>query len=143
VSKFKDRLGREWVLDMTVADLKPLSQVGIMFKGFEVQHDSIPAALFSDPAKLMEVLMVLAHVGDEVAPEDFARGFDTAATERAIGATLEALSDFSPTCPQGAAKSRLLRQAWERGLSEMSSRLSKSDVGNWPESPASTPNAAP
>lgn len=139
MAKFKDRLGREWVLDMTVADLKPLSAVGIQFTGFEVRAETIPPALFADPAKLMDVLMTLAHVGDDVTPEDFARGLDTAATERAIGAALEALADFSPTSHQGRAKGRLMRGAWERGLDQISSELSKIGAGSWPESSASTP----
>jgi hypothetical protein len=139
VAKFKDRLGREYELTMTVADLKPLAAVGISFAGFEVNHSSIPAAMFADPAKLMDVLLTLAHVGDDVTPEDFARGLDTAATERAIGAALEALADFSPTSHQGAAKGRLVRGAWQRGLDMMSSELSKIGVGNSPESSESTP----
>lgn len=138
MAKFKDRLGREWSLTMTIGDLTPLRQVGLKFKGFEFEMETLPL-VFDDPAKLMEVLMVLAHIGDDVAPEDFARGFDTAATERAIGAMVEALADFSPTSPQGEAKGRLAREAWERGLGMMSSELSKLTAGNSPESSGSTP----
>lgn len=139
MAKFLDRLGREWVLAMTVADLKPLADVGIKFSGFEVDRGTIPAALFADPVKLMEVLMILAHVGDDISPEEFARGFDTAATERAIGASLEALADFSPTSPQGTAKGRLMREVWDKGLETMSSELSKGVAGSSPGSSDSTP----
>lgn len=139
MAKFKDRLGREFELTMTVADLKPLGQVGIQFAGFEVKRDTIPEALFGDPVRLMESLMILAHVGDGMTPEDFAKGFDTAATERGIGAAIEALADFSPTSPQGQAKGRLMREAWAKGLEVMSSELSKIAVGNSPASSGSTP----
>ena len=143
MAKFADRLGRTFELAMTVADLKPLGELGITFAGFEVTWETLPLALFTDPAKLMEVLMLLAHLGPDVTPEDFGRGLDSAALERAIGAALETLADFSPTSPQGAAKSRLLREAWAKGLGVVSSECSKIGAGNSPDSSASTPTAAP
>lgn len=134
MAKFKDRLGREWEFAMTVADLKPLAAVGVEFKGFDVKHETIPAALFSDPAKVMDVFMILGHVGDDVTPEDFARGFDTDATQRGVAAALEALADFSPTSPQGRTKGRLVREVWDQAVAGLSSKLSTIDASNLPAS---------
>lgn len=139
MAKFKDRLGREWEFAMTVADLKPLAAVGIEFAGFDVKHSTIPAAMFSDPAKLMDVFMTLGHVTDAVSPEDFARGFDTDATQRGIAAALEALADFSPTSPQGRTKGRLVREVWDQAVDGLSSKLSQIDAGSLRGSSDSTP----
>jgi len=136
VAKFNDRLGRTWEFCMTVADLKPLAAVGIEFKGFDVKHETIPAALFSDPAKMMEVFAVLAHFDEAImSPEDFARGFDTDATQRAIAAAIEALASFSQTSPVGQTKGRVAREAWEHQVREIGSKLSTVSVSNLQESP--------
>lgn len=134
MAKFKDRLGREWEFAMTVADLKPLAALGIEFAGFDVKHQSLPAALFSDPAKLMDVFLILGHVPDAVDPVDFARGFDTDATQRGIATALEALADFSPTSPQGRTKGRLVREVWEQAVAGLSSKLSTIDASSLPAS---------
>ncbi len=131
MAKFSDRLGRGWEFTMTVADLKPLAAVGIEFKGFDVKHETIPAALFSDPAKMMEVFMILAHFDDSaMSPEDFGKGFDTDATQRGIAAALEALSSFSQTSPVGATKGRIAREAWEHQVQAIGLKLSTVDVSN-------------
>ena len=136
MAKFKDRLGREWQFDVTVADLKLLAAVGIQFKGFDVKHETIPAALFSDPAKMMEVFMILAHFDEAVmTPEDFAKGFDTDATQRGIAAAIEALASFSQTSPVGLTKGRVAREAWEHQVQAIGSKLSTVDVSSSLASP--------
>lgn len=127
---------------MTVADLKPLGQVGIEFKGFDVKHETIPAALFNDPAKMMDVFLILGHVGDDISPEDFARGFDTDATQRGIAAALEALADFSPTSPQGRTKGRVAREVWDHAVNKIGSSLSTINVSNLLASADSAPTDA-
>jgi hypothetical protein len=101
--KCTDKLGREWELGITVADLKALREVGFDFVTFIPEKAS--AVLF-DPEQLMRVLRVFAHVPKETPDDEFNAGFDGPAMQRAGEALLEACADFSP-------HSRLA--AWLRG----------------------------
>lgn len=93
MAKFVDCLGREWTLRVTVADLKPLKEVGFTFTAFV--PDTASAVLF-DPEHLMKVLRVMAHVPPETTDDDFHAGFDGPAMQRAGEAVLEACANFSP-----------------------------------------------
>jgi hypothetical protein len=147
VPKFVDKLGREWLLEITLGDLPALTELGL---DVEAVFDDARAA---SAAGKVEVLgRALWHLcegqaGDrQVTPEQFARAI-TGPVRWAAAAALEAaVLDF--TLPPAAATRAIARLSAERDrVIETAFPASPGGPsgggGNSAGSPESTPGGSP
>lgn len=142
MKRFKDRLGREWALDLTVGDLPAIKDaLGVDLGQALRTGEGMAEFLFADPSALVRVLWVLAEqqaTAKDVSPESFARGFDGPALERASDTLMGAVADFFPRSRIGRAIQEnlpgMLREMEDAAISQ----ISKASAGSSPGSPAST-----
>lgn len=154
MASFRDRLGRDWDVNITTSMLPKLRAAG--FNVGLVGRDAKAFDVLEDPEKLGDVLGVLC--GDQIeklaiTPQQFADGFDGPTIYAACDAITEAVADFSqrPAVAKAVkarlpgAMSRLETAAieqWEKALDKIGSPTpsgSNSGPGNSPASPDSTP----
>lgn len=146
MSTFKDCLGREWSLSLTVGKLKPLAAMGLNIGKLAEAGESLGTVLFGDPEKvLVPAAWILASVDEaKCSPESFADGFDGPTLEAAGEAILNAVIDFSPR----SALAARIKGRVKAALQEMDGKIlaamdaaeaSSGSVGNSPGSSASTP----
>ena len=138
-AKFKDRLGREWELCLTVADLKTLREVGFDLSKATGSADGLVELLFGDPERLVAACCILAHTPDSVSGDDFAAGFDGPTLEAAGLAVVEAVVDFFPRSAVAKWMKERLTQGMAEFDAELIRKLSSVSAGSLPGTPASTP----
>lgn len=139
MTRFKDFLGREWSLRLTVGALGQVRRETGADLGQAMRSDQALAdLLFGDPATLVSVLWVLvADQAREVTPESFANGFDGPALERATEALLAAVADFFPRSKVGAALRASLGRTLERMDQAVIERLAQASSNSAGSSPGS------
>ena len=141
MAKFKDARGREWVISLTVADLKKLRELGVELSPGKVD-ESLGELLYAEPEKLVTVLFHLCEsqaAGQGVTPDDFAAGFTGDVLGEAGEAFAEAITDFFPRRKIGRAMAASLRTNLEAIDEKVAKSISSRGVGNSPDSSASTP----
>lgn len=100
MAKFKDSVGRDWVLALDVhtiglVDAKTSVRVDRLFDN----ELAILTDLAKDPVKLVGVLWVIVEeqaAKPGITPEQFGRGLAGDSLEDALDALVEAVTDFSP-----------------------------------------------
>lgn len=154
MSQFKDCLGREWQIDLTVASLRDVRKHAQIDLGKLLKDNNAFAEfLFSEPEALVEVLWVLCREQAEaqgVDAEHFARGFDGPTGDKAAEAVLAAVADFFPRRGLG----RTLKERMPSLLAKMDelanqvvtealdrAAASNNSAGNSPASAGSNPGA--
>lgn len=141
MTRFKDCLGREWSLRITVGALGQVRREAGVDLGQAMRSDQALAdLLFGDPATLVSVLWVLVSdqaLGLEVSPDSFAHGFDGPALERATEALLAAVADFFPRSKVGQALRTSLGRTLERMDQAVIERLAQASSSSAGSSPGS------
>lgn len=114
MAKFTDAYKWEWPVSITVGDqLEIQRQTGVNVGAAFKSVDALSEMIFSDPAKLVQVLWVLCEPlakQRDIEPEQFGYGFDGATIEGATEALLEAIADFTPRSAIGQAIRRNLKK---------------------------------
>jgi hypothetical protein len=108
-SKFKDRLGDEWELAVTVADLPDLKEVGFDAGKMFDEKDGLAARMAVDPGLVVRAVYVLCEKQAEsrgITPEAFARLFDGNTFGRAVEALTAEVAAFFPISTAGRVLSR-------------------------------------
>lgn len=127
MSKFADRMGHEWTVEITSGHLKPLRRdFGIDLRDAlksEGEKNSLAEAI-GDPEKFEQMLWVLC--GDQataagIEPEDFAYRFNGEATRNAALAVWEATLDFF----QGGKAAKNGATAFRNGMDQAEEMLGR------------------
>ncbi len=159
MAKFTDHTGFDWHLRLTVGDVSDVKRETRVNLGLAAKDAAWVEAVFSDPAKLVEILYVLCEPQCKAAglsPEDFARRFDGATLEAAGQALAEAVADFFPRSAVAQALRRNLAKVMaaadakavaeiERTAEKLTSAKSTASPSptNSPASAESTPDPSP
>lgn len=114
MATFRDGNGREWHINVTVADVKRVKeQTGLLLTNL-VEEKLLPlASLVSDPVALVDTIWVLIEPQAKVAgltDEQFAQSLSGDSLEQATGAFMEALTDFFPKRQSEILKNLLSKQ---------------------------------
>ena len=113
MKQFKDTAGRDWLVSITVGDIKRVRAVlDINLNKALDNRFAILTDILSDPCKLVDILYVLcqeqtAKAG--VTDEQFGRAFSGDVLDAATTAFLEALTDFFPTAARAAMQAILAK----------------------------------
>ena len=95
MATFTDCLGREHALRITVANLRPLRELGLSIDKIAEAGEALGTLLFGDRERLADALWAIRS-GDAITRPDFDDGMDGPALERGGEAMVEAVIDFSP-----------------------------------------------
>ena len=138
MATFKDCLGREYTVSITVGKLKPLREMGLEIGKIATAGESLGTLLFGDPEKLVGALYLLTDA--KVDRDDFDAGFDGPTMESAGEAILEAVCDFYPRSAVAARmKGRVKAALLEMDTAILAKMESSGSAGNSPASSESTP----
>jgi hypothetical protein len=138
MARWKDCLGNEWEMRLTVADLKPLRELGLDASSVVTAGEKLADVLFGDPDKFCRVAHRLSRA--EVPVEQFAAGLDGPAMEAAGVALVESIIDFFPRSRLAAAMKGRVKEAitaWEAGV--VAEIESSGGAGSSPASSVPTP----
>lgn len=94
---FKDASAREWVLEVTVDDIRTVRE-RLKYDLVDISEDSINK-LYDDPVLLVDVIWLLCEsqaTGRKISDVEFGRSLKGDAIEEATAALLEAIADFFP-----------------------------------------------
>lgn len=105
MSRFKDKNGREWSIDVTVNTLRRVKAKTEFMLTDLVTKDKA-ASGFDDPLKLFEILYWAVDPG--ISEEDFGNALDDAACRSALDALIEATIDFFPE-----PRRSILLESWQ------------------------------
>lgn len=162
MATFKDRTGREWVVEVNPTAMKRVREATGVHLGTVLNDDMAGlAALMADPIKLVDVLYVLCRDQAErhgLTDEGFGRQLDGDAYDAAADAFTEALANFSRPRLRNALRAMLRKEreyrtaAGAKAAAEFEAidvaallaeaektATSKNSAGNSPASSASTP----
>lgn len=137
---FTDCLGREWNLRVTLADLRPLREMGIDCAKVMTAMERLPDVLFGDAERLATAVYRLS--GCKLTTDEFAEGIDGPALESAGIALVEACVDFFPHSRIAQAMKGKVREALAEMGEQVASKISNASVGSWLESQAAGPTPA-
>lgn len=101
---FRDKSGRDWLLDLDYGHVIELKKLGIDFDILLENPDKFVDILMSSPQKLVQILAVICDEQREafgLAPEDFGRGFNRETLDAASSALLAAIVFFFPRTSAG------------------------------------------
>lgn len=142
MSKFEDKLGREWRLELDMASADQVEQdVGVDLLKWVA--DPAGAADNRTVFKIVGSLVADQIVGRDLTLREFAAGFDGPALERAGEALMESLLFFSQ--PQRVARAMLpkmrreVETIYDRMVKAIEAQDSSSSAGPSPASADSTP----
>lgn len=113
MATFKDRNGRDWVIDCNVITMRRVND-RLKVNLLESISTKLLQDLADDPGRLVDVLYVLCEeqcTAKSVTDEDFGYALVGEAIEKALDALVESLLDFFPP-----RRSALLRKIWEKVL---------------------------
>lgn len=158
---FRDRMGREWVLELNVAQVSAVKAIaGVdLWKAFDEQLKPL-AELMSDLGKVCEVLFALVRKQAEqrqITAEQFGEGLAGDSLQGAAEALAQELIDFFPdkarreNLRRVVAKQRQADQILQERIAKdiesvnpeslaQAAWAGKSSSGDSPEVPASVPN---
>ncbi len=91
--KFKDKNGREWVIDVTVSRAKAIRDL----TGFDILQLAVPERieeLASNPYLLLDTLYYSTGADEDVDPAGFLDGFDGNSIDAATIELVRAIADF-------------------------------------------------
>lgn len=94
---FKDNRGQEWVLEVTVDDIRNVRK-RLDFNLVDISEESINK-LYDDPVLLVDVIWLLCEsqaTGKKIKDVEFGRSLRGDAIEEATAALLESIADFFP-----------------------------------------------
>jgi hypothetical protein len=128
---FKDREGREWLIDINIASIKRVKDL-LAIDLLKLEGQELVEQLISDPCSLCNIVYVLCmEQADErgVSDEHFGRAMAGDAIDHATTAVLEEFVDFFPS-----RKRPLMRQALARIQQIETAQLAAADrIVNSPE----------
>jgi len=125
MATFADTAGREWVIDIDVNALRRVRK-RLDLKLMDVIGGETLDRLADDPVLLVDMLYVLCQEQaerDGVSDEEFGRALRGDVLDAAVGAFLEALTDFCPS-----RKRDLLRRLIAKGGEAESRILAKAEA---------------
>lgn len=114
MATFRDGNGREWHINVTVADVKRVKeQTGLLLTCL-VEDKLMPlATLVSDPVKLVDTVWVLIEPQAKAAgltDEQFGQSLSGDSVDQMANAFMEALTDFFPKRQSAMLKTLLTKQ---------------------------------
>lgn len=114
MATFRDGNGREWHINVTVADVKRVKeQTGLLLTSL-VEDKLMPlATLVSDPVKLVDTVWVLIEPQAKAAgltDEQFGQSLSGDSVDQMANAFMEALTDFFPKRQSAMLKTLLTKQ---------------------------------
>jgi hypothetical protein len=114
MATFRDGNGREWHINVTVADVKRVKeQTGLLLTSL-VEDKLLPlAALVSDPVRLVDTVWVLVEPQAKAAgltDEQFGQSLSGDSVDQMANAFMEALTDFFPKRQSEMLKMLLVKQ---------------------------------
>lgn len=114
MATFRDGNGREWHINVTVADVKRVKeQTGLLLTSL-VEDRLMPlATLVSDPVKLVDTVWVLIEPQAKAAgltDEQFGQSLSGDSVDQMAKAFMEALTDFFPKRQSAMLKTLLTKQ---------------------------------
>jgi hypothetical protein len=138
MATFRDKLDREWVIDLTAGDLRRVRVAASVELGkLLTQPDKLADVLFGDREKFGQVLWVLCGSQAEklfVTEDTFADGLDAPAISLAAVAVLAAVADFTQPPKTAEATKEALRGLMEKADGAMAAEVGKltpsGSVGN-------------
>lgn len=95
MATFTDCLGREHTLRITVANLRPLRELGLSIDKIAEAGEALGTLLFGDRERLADAIWAIRS-GDALARPEFDDGMDGLSLERGGESMVEAVIDFSP-----------------------------------------------
>lgn len=134
---FTDCLGRTFTLRLTVADLKPLREIGLDVARVVTAGEALPDLLFNDAERLATAAYKLSR--SELTPEQFAEGIDGPTLEKIGIALVEVCVGFFPNSRIARAMAGKVREAIDAMAGDVAAKISSVPVGSSPGSAASTP----
>jgi len=105
MSKFKDKTGHEWSIDLNVGLIEDIKEAtGVDFDLLLNDSEKLATMLFTEPKKLVEVLYVCC--ADQIhelniTPKEFGYRFDRGAIDKGANALIESLITFYPRASAG------------------------------------------
>ncbi len=138
MSQFKDREGREWVIDITFADyLRVQKDTGVNLRDLLNDEMRYYLELINNPEKFGAVLFSLCSVqakARDVGFEDLARAMDGDSFEDCQNAFQEAFINFLPRRQREAMKTLTakLEAAINQATTEAMERIEKTDLTSSP-----------
>lgn len=114
MATFRDGNGREWHINVTVADVKRVKeQTGLLLTSL-VEDKLMPlATLVSDPVKLVDTVWVMIEPQAKAAgltDEQFGQSLSGDSVDQMANAFMEALTDFFPKRQSAMLKTLLTKQ---------------------------------
>lgn len=130
--KFKDRNGKDWSVNLTVASLKRVDEQA-EFDLLNLLDENLNglAALYDNPIKLVEVVYAICEPQIEAAemtPEEFGESFAGQSLHDAAEAVVEATAAFYQSPKQGEIL-RAMKAKVERGVDHHLARLGETVNG--------------
>ncbi len=135
---FTDCLGHTYTLRLTVADLKPLREIGLDVAKVVTAGDALPDLLFGDAERLATAAYMLSRC--DLPTEEFAKGIDGPTLEAIGVALIEACVGFFPNSRIAKAMAGKVREAIDAMAENVAARISNASVGS---SPASAGGSTP
>lgn len=139
--QFSDKLGRQWSIEFTFADVARVKrEAGVNLLNVFQEGDATLQTLESDPATLLDVLVsaVRPQLADRgLTADDFAAGLLEEHVVAATGALLGALGDYFPLARRAALTrvtdaainvARKTRERGDQGLTDWVQRTSQADL---------------
>jgi hypothetical protein len=143
LAKFKDKLDREWTIELVHPDIKGLRKS----TGFDLNiavGDPSALAVLDDPEKCLDILWYCCEKqaqAKSIVREQFEEGFDGPARSRGVEAFADAFTDFG----YAPAVATILKEKQSGDVERRLENLRKTQFGsknsdtNLPESPESIP----
>lgn len=114
MATFRDGNGREWHINVTVADVKRVKeQTGLLLTSLVEDQLTPLAKLLSDPVALVDTIWVLIEPQAKTAgltDEQFGQSLSGDSVEQMAAAFMEALTDFFPKRQSDLLKTLLTKQ---------------------------------
>lgn len=125
MSKFKDKTGAEWSINLDVGLIEDIKEAtGIDFDALIQEPKKLSEMLFTSPRKVVEVLWSCCTrepgKGEDITPREFARRFDREILDLAINALLESIMLFYPRTSVG----KVIRENLPQMIQEMDKKMS-------------------